>query len=342
MPGELGKQNLVTLTRFIQKNPNLDAQKRDEFALLFSAIQLASKIVGNSMKRAGIEHQFGLSGTINVHGEEVKKLDLIANDAFKEALVSCEQVAVMASEEEEECVIVDEQNAGKYILTFDPLDGSSNIDANVSVGSIFGIYSKKSEGKTGHTSDCLQAGRELVASGYSIYGSAIILVLSMGVGVNGFTFDPSLGEFVLSHPDIKIPEKGAIYSVNEGNSSYWPKATYEYVQFCKSEDKATGKKPYSARYIGSMVADVHRTLLYGGIFMYPADSKSPNGKLRYLYEVAPLSYIVEKAGGLATTGTQRCLDIVPDKVHLRVPVFMGSKQQVLDVEEFFKKYPESK
>jgi len=338
---EIGRKNLVTMTRYIQKNEKLPESTRNEFALLFGAIQLASKIVGNSMKRAGLEHQFGVTGTTNVHGEEVKKLDLIANDAFKEALVESGQVSVMASEEEEEAVIV-ENTTGKYIITFDPLDGSSNIDANVSVGSIFGIYEKKSTGKNGETSDCLQAGRQLVASGYSIYGSAIIMVISLGKesGTQGFTFDPSLGEFVMSHADMKVPENGSIYSVNEGNSAYWPQSTSKYVEFCKSSSST--KKPYSARYIGSMVADVHRTLLYGGIFMYPADSKSPNGKLRYLYEVAPLSFIVENCGGLATTGTVRCLDIVPDKVHLRVPVFMGSKQNVLDVEEFFKKYPESK
>jgi len=337
---ELGKKNLVTMTRYIQKNEHLTETQRSEFALLFSAIQLASKIVGNSMKRAGIEQQFGYTGTTNVHGEDVKKLDIIANDAFKEALVESGQVSVMASEEEEEAVVVD--NGGRYVITFDPLDGSSNIDANVSVGSIFGIYEKKSQGKNGDTSDCLQAGRQLVASGYSIYGSAIIMVISLGQksGVQGFTYDPSLGEFVSSHPDLKVPENGAIYSVNEGNSAYWPKSTSEYVNYCKSS--GDGKKPYSARYIGSMVADVHRTLLYGVIFMYPADSKSPNGKLRYLYEVAPLSFIVENGGGLATTGTTRCLDIVPDKVHLRVPVFMGSKNNVLDVERYFKLYPENK
>jgi len=323
------------------KESSLDEVTRNEMAILFSAIQLACKITANGLKRAGIEEIFGYTGTRNVHGEDVKKLDLISNEAFKTALISCDQVSVMASEEEEDTIIVPEKNAGKYVVTFDPLDGSSNIDANVSVGSIFGIFRKKSKGKTGVREDCLQAGKDMVASGYALYGSSVLMVISLGNDVQGFTYDTTVGEFLLTHPDIKIPEKGAIYSVNEGNSSYWAKPTSEYVNYCKSSSSDGTKKPYSSRYIGSMVADVHRTLLYGGVFMYPADSKSPDGKLRYLYEVAPLSLIMEKAGGASSTGTMRCLDIVPKKIHLRVPVYMGSKNMVHEVNSFFQKFDES-
>jgi len=328
----------LTLTSFLLKDKTHPQETRNELVILFGAIQLACKITGNAMKRAGLEEIFGYTGTQNIHGEDVKKLDVLSNEAFKNALNTSEQVAVMASEEEDDAVIVSEKYSGKYVITFDPLDGSSNIESNVSVGSIFGIFRKKSEGKTGQPSDCLQPGKDMVGSGYAIYGSSIVMVITIGSGVYGFTLDTTLGEFILSHPNIKIPQNGAIYSVNEGNSLYWDKPTAEYVSYCKSAGEG-GKKPYSLRYIGSMVADVHRTLLYGGIFMYPADSKSPHGKLRYLYEVAPLSFIIEKAGGAATTGRQRCLDIQPQEIHLRVPVFMGSSQCIKDVEKFFEKHP---
>lgn len=327
-----GTHGPLTLTRFIQRDKNLSKERRDEMVILFGGIQFACKIVSNSLKRAGLDEVFGYTGTQNVHGEDVKKLDVIANDAFKAALQSTEQVCAMVSEEETDAIYVPEHLSGKYIITFDPLDGSSNIDANVSVGSIFGIYAKKSSGTTATKQDCLQPGCDQVGAGYALYGSTTILVVSLGSGVNGFTYDYNLGEFVLSHPNLRVKREAAIYSVNEGNSSLWAKPVLDYVHFCKTEGK--DKKPYSSRYIGSMVADVHRTLLYGGVFMYPADSKNPNGKLRYSYEVAPLSYLMEKAGGSATTGTKRCLDIVPENIHLRVPVFMGSADAIKDVERF--------
>jgi fructose-1,6-bisphosphatase I len=327
----------LTLTRFILKDVTLEESAKQELAILYSALQLACKITSNAMKNAGILEHFGLTGTQNVHGESVKKLDVIANEAFKTALIDSGQVSVLASEEEEDAIIVPEKHSGKYVVTFDPLDGSSNIEANVSVGSIFGIFKKQSAGKVGTREDCLQAGNQQISSGYALYGSSVIMVVTFGdSGVHGFTLDTNLGEFILSHPNIRVPEKGAIYSVNEGNSAFWSQPTIDYVNYCKASGDGD-KKPYSARYIGSMVADVHRTLLYGGIFMYPADSRSTDGKLRYLYEVAPLSFIMERAGGLSSTGHQRCLSIIPNKVHLRTPVFMGSSVCVRDVEAIFKK-----
>eukprot|EP01116_Phalansterium_solitarium_P001372 TRINITY_DN11174_c0_g1_i2.p1 TRINITY_DN11174_c0_g1~~TRINITY_DN11174_c0_g1_i2.p1 ORF type:complete len:343 (+),score=93.23 TRINITY_DN11174_c0_g1_i2:143-1171(+) len=329
--------NAVTLIKFILHNETLSVEKRHEIAILFSAIQLACKVTNNALKRAGLEQLYGLAGTKNVHNEEVKTLDLISNDAFKNALIKSEQVAVMVSEEDEEPTVIEAKEAGNYVLCFDPLDGSSNIDANVSVGSIFGIWEKKSKAPLGQVTkeDYLQSGKDLVGAGYAIYGTAAILVLCFGDEVHGFTLDSQLGEFVLTHRNIRVPEKGAIYSINEGNSHYWDQPTKDFVEFCKS--KTSTKNPYSARYVGSMVADVHRTLLYGGIFAYPADTKSPLGKLRYLYEVAPLSYIMEHAGGRSSTGRQRCLDYVPEKIHIRMPVYMGSAQCVTDLEDFYKR-----
>eukprot|EP00026_Physarum_polycephalum_P011529 Phypoly_transcript_11762.p1 GENE.Phypoly_transcript_11762~~Phypoly_transcript_11762.p1 ORF type:complete len:339 (+),score=53.13 Phypoly_transcript_11762:109-1125(+) len=325
--------NLSTLTRFLLSAEHVPVENRIELSNLFTGITLACKITSNAIKRAGFDELFGVSGQVNVHAEEVKKLDLVANSAFVTALKSTKEVCVMVSEEEENAVIVEKSHAGKFAIAFDPLDGSANLDANVSVGSIFSIWPKKSAGDLGSTEDVLRSGRDMTVGGYALYGSTTMLVLTLGKGVYGFTLDQAVGEFLLTHPNIKIKPRGNIYSINEGNSVYWEKGTQDYVAAIKS---GKGKAPYSSRYIGSMVADVHRTLLYGGIFMYPADSKSPNGKLRYLYEVAPLSFIMEQAGGKASTGKIACLDIVPDHIHKRVPVFMGSKDDVTDLESFHK------
>jgi len=325
--------NPETLTRFLlseEHNP-LPIQQRIELSNLFSGIQLACKITSNAIKRAGFEGLFGLSGSVNVHAEDVKKLDEIANDAFIAALKNTKEVSVMVSEEESTEILVDKKFAGKFVVAFDPLDGSANLDANVSVGSIFGIWTKK--GEHGNVSDALRPGREQVAAGYALYGSATMLVITLGHGVHGFTLDQSVGEFVLTHADVKIKPRGTIYSINEGNALYWEKATANYVAAIKS---GKNRNPYSSRYIGSMVADVHRTLLYGGIFMYPADSKSTSGKLRYLYEVAPLSFIMEQAGGKSSNGHIPCLDLIPDNIHKRVPVFMGSRDDVTELEAFHK------
>eukprot|EP01104_Vermistella_antarctica_P020527 TRINITY_DN8811_c0_g1_i1.p1 TRINITY_DN8811_c0_g1~~TRINITY_DN8811_c0_g1_i1.p1 ORF type:complete len:353 (+),score=95.31 TRINITY_DN8811_c0_g1_i1:36-1061(+) len=327
--------NVETLSRFILAQKKIEPGLRNDYAVLLGQIGLACKVVGNAVRRAGIEHLLGQAGITNVQGEEVKKLDLVANGAFIHALTKSERVCAMVSEEDAECMFVDKSVAGEYAVTFDPLDGSSNIDCNVSVGSIFGIYKRKSAvGDQATVEDCLQPGRDLICAGYALYGSTTMLVISIGNGVHGFTLDGSLGEFVLTHEDIKIKKKGQIFSVNEGNSKYWAKSVKDYVEYLKGDDD---RKPYSARYIGSMVSDVHRTLLYGGIFMYPGDSRAPNGKLRYLYEVGPLSFLMDQAGGSSSNGTDACLDIVPTQIHQRSPVFMGSNEDVWLLESFVKK-----
>ena len=245
------------------------------------------------------------------------------------------QLCIMASEEEEDIIHIPHHfEIGKYVLLFDPLDGSSNIDVNVNIGTIFSIYKRVSEGDgPGTLEDCLQRGVEQVAAGYVIYGSSTMLVYTVGEGVHGFTLDPSIGEFILSHPDMKIPEKGKIYSINEGNYKYWHPGLKKYIKWLQEEEKETGR-PYSTRYIGSMVADVHRTLLYGGIFMYPADSRNPKGKLRLMYECNPMSMIIEAAGGKSLDGYRRILEIKPQSLHERCPVFIGSPYDVNRVAKF--------
>lgn len=331
----------ITLTRFVLHGQRKHRDARGDLTILLAAVQLACKVTETCVRRAGIAKLYGLAGTDNVQGEDQKKLDIIANDTFKVNIDSSEKCCVLVSEEEEDAMVSGTPGLrGKYAIAFDPLDGSSNIDANVSIGSIFSIY-KIADPEAIHSSGdaakaILQRGTEMVAAGYAMYGSATNLVLTTGDGVNGFTLDPSLGEFVLTHPDIRIPARGKIYSVNEGNAKHWDKATCEYINSLKYPEE--GKKSYSLRYIGSMVADVHRTLFYGGIFIYPADKKSPNGKLRLLYEAAPMAMLMEQAGGKATTGKQNILDILPSQIHERVPVYMGSSDDVTDFEGFAAKY----
>lgn len=291
----------------------------------------------------GVEHvtykyysRIGAAGNTNVQGEDQKKLDVLSNEIMINALRASGKAAVLVSEENDEAIIVGEKqsgstfesNKGKYCVVFDPLDGSSNIDAGVNIGTIFGIYLVK-EGSKGTVEDVLRPGREMVAAGYCMYGSSANLVLTTGNGVNGYTLDNQIGEFILTHPNITLPNRGKIYSINEGNSCYYHEPVLEYLQSVKFPKG--DKKPYSARYIGSMVADVHRTLLYGGIFGYPEDKKSKSGKLRLLYEAFPMAFLTEQAGGVATTGTQRILDIQPKSIHERCPVFLGSKDDVNDL-----------
>ncbi|MBT5258350.1 MAG: class 1 fructose-bisphosphatase [Nitrospina sp.] len=307
-----------------------------EFTSLMNEILVAAKIISLEVNKAGIGgHILGVTGNINVHGEEVQKLDEFANSTFVNIIGKSGTVCAITSEEMENPYIIPEKNAGKYIFMMDPLDGSSNIDVNVSIGTIFSIYRKKSSGSSVSKDDLLQKGANQVAGGYIVYGSSTMFIYSSGSGVHGFTLDPSIGEFFLSHPDIKIPAQGNIYSVNEGNQINWYNKQIKLINYFKKFDAVT-KRPYKARYIGSMVSDFHRTLLKGGIFMYPKDSKNPKGKLRFAFEASPLAFVVENAGGLASTGSERILDIVPSDIHECVPLYIGSREDVKTAETFLK------
>ncbi|GAB4288613.1 MAG: class 1 fructose-bisphosphatase [Ignavibacteriaceae bacterium] len=332
------KLKFMTLARHIMEGERMHPEATGELSNLLHDLSLAAKVISLEVNKAGLADILGFTGDSNVHGEEVKKLDVFAHDMLVRAMDHGGHLCVMASEEEEGIIpIPTKYKIGKYVLLFDPLDGSSNIDANVSIGTIFSIYKRvTSDGKPGTIEDLLQPGKNQVAAGYIVYGSSTMLVYSAGHGVHGFTLDPSFGEFLLSHENIQIPKKGKIYSINEGNYLYWHPGLKKYIKYLQEEDKAT-QRPYSTRYIGSMVADMHRTLLYGGIFMYPADSRHPNGKLRLMYECNPMAFLVESAGGRATNGKQRILDIQPDSIHQRVPIFIGSIQDVKKVEEFMAK-----
>lgn len=328
----------TTVNRQIMNTQREIPEATGDFTALLTELIVAAKIISREVNKAGLADILGLSGKTNIQGEEVQKLDELANETIKRRMVSCGYVCVMASEEEESIVHALEGFEGKYVIAFDPLDGSSNIDVNVNIGSIFSIFRKKSPGRKGTLEDMLQAGRNQVGAGYIVYGSSTMLVYTAGQGVHGFTLDPSVGEFFLSHPDIKIPAKGKIYSVNEGNYNYWSKGTQKYIDHIKSVDKDSGS-PYSTRYIGSLVADFHRNLLRGGIFLYPMDYKDPakpSGKLRLLYEANPLALIVEEAGGRAIDGTQNILDIKPKSLHQRVPLIIGSKEDVDMAEKFIR------
>jgi fructose-1,6-bisphosphatase I len=302
---------------------------------LLHDLSLAAKIISLEVNKAGLVDIIGFTGDNNVHGEQVKKLDMLAHDMLIKAMDHGGHLCVMASEEEEDIIQIPQKfNIGKYVLLFDPLDGSSNIDANISIGTIFSIYRRVSPGNgPGTMEDCLQPGIKQVAAGYVVYGSSTMLVYTAGAGVHGFTLDPAFGEFLLSHSNIQTPKKSKIYSINEGNYLYWHPGLKKYIKYLQEEDKATNR-PYSSRYIGSMVADIHRNLLYGGIFMYPADSRNPNGKLRLQYECNPMAFIVEQAGGRATNGKKRIMEIQPEKLHQRMPIFIGSEEDVKIVEKF--------
>ncbi len=325
---------IVTIERHISETQRKFPEATGEFSALLNDIALAAKIIGREVNKAGLVDILGLTGQTNVHGEQVQKLDEYADSVIYRALDHTGRLCVMASEEREDIIpIPDRFPAGKYVLFYDPLDGSSNIDANVSIGTIFSIYRKRTPGERGGLDDCLRKGVEQVAAGYVIYGSSTMLVFTTGNGVHGFTYDPSIGEFLLSHDDIKIPKRGKIYSVNEGYFERWDDGMKNYIRHLKQNDKETNR-PYSARYIGSLVADFHRNLLYGGIFMYPADQKNPKGKLRLMYEANPLAFIVEQAGGYASDGHQRILEIQPESIHQRTPLFIGSYEDVKEAEAF--------
>jgi fructose-1,6-bisphosphatase I len=317
--------NCMTLTRFVLQEQRKFKHATGDLTQLLNCIQTAVKACSSAVRKAGIAKLHGISGDVNVQGEDVKKLDVLTNELFINMLSSSYTCCYLVSEENEHVIEVETERKGKYIVHFDPLDGSSNIDCLASIGSIFAIYRKQAD--TPDMSDVLQPGKNMVAGGYALYGSATMLVLSLGYGVNGFLYDPSIGEFILTDPDMKVPERGNIYSINEGYSAQWEPHVREYVEAKKDPSKG---KTYGARYVGSMVADVHRTIKYGGIFIYPATKSSPSGKLRLLYECNPMAFIITQAGGKASTGKQDILDVQPEKIHQRAPVFLGSK---LDVEE---------
>ena len=325
----------LTLARHIVEEERKYPEATGELSNLLHDLSLAAKVISLEVNKAGLVDILGFTGDNNIHGEQIKKLDMFAHDMLVRAMDHGGHLCVMASEEEEDIIHIPEQfNLGKYVLLFDPLDGSSNIDANVSIGTIFSIYRRVStEGKPGTMDDCLQPGIKQVAAGYVVYGSSTMMVYTAGSGVHGFTLDPAFGEFIRSHKNIQTPKRSKIYSINEGNYLYWHPGLKRYIKYLQNEDKETGR-PYSSRYIGSMVADIHRNLLYGGIFMYPADSRNPNGKLRLMYECNPMAFIIEQAGGRATDGKQRILDIKPEKLHQRVPIFIGSEEDVKMVEKF--------
>ncbi|TVU19544.1 hypothetical protein EJB05_35696, partial [Eragrostis curvula] len=368
---EAQRTDLMTITRHVLNEQSRHPESRGDFTILLSHIVLGCKFVASAVNKAGLAKLIGLAGETNVQaskeppptarslsshlppflpspfralmtqaltckcalqGEEQKKLDVLSNEVFVKALVSSGRTCVLVSEENEEAIFVDPALRGKYCVCFDPLDGSSNIDCGVSIGTIFGIYMIKDKDNVS-LKDVLQPGTHMLAAGYCMYGSSCTLVLSTGNGVNGFTLDPSLGEFILTHPNIKVPKKGKIYSVNEGNAKNWDGPTTKFVEKCKFPQD--GSSPKSLRYIGSMVADIHRTLLYGGIFLYPADKKSPKGKLRVLYEVFPMSFLMEQAGGQAFTGKQRALELSPTKLHDRSPIFLGSYDDVEEIKELY-------
>ncbi len=329
------KVKFNTLARHIYEEERKYPQATGELSDLLHDLSLAAKVISLEVNKAGLVDILGFTGSSNIHGEEVKKLDVYAHEMLIKAMDHGGHLCVMASEEDENIIHIPEKfNIGKYVLLFDPLDGSSNIDVNVSIGTIFSIYRRVTKGDgPGSIEDCLQPGHKQVVAGYIIYGSSTIFCYTAGNGVHCFTLDPSFGEFILSHPNIKIPKKGKTYSINEGNYLYWHPGLKKYIKWLQEEDKATGR-PYSSRYIGSMVADIHRTILYGGIFMYPADIRNPNGKLRLMYECNPLAFIVEQAGGRAIDGRMRLLDIQPKELHQRTPIFIGSEEDVNMLEKF--------
>jgi len=334
-PEEFLNTNPVTLTRWIMMEQQVFQETRGDLAILLNSLATACKIISNAASKAGIFDLYGLAGKGNASGDDVKKLDVYGNDVMINCLKNSGKVSFMASEENEGPIFV-EEGENKYCVVFDPVDGSSNIDANVSVGTIFGIYEAQDQ-ENPNVNDLLQCGSNLICSGYCMYGGATILVLTFGETVNGFTLDPSIGEFIMTHPNLRIKNKGKIYSVNEGNTSTWEQPVIDYVQ-----SKKSGLRPYKARYIGSMVADVHRTLLYGGIFMYPADKKSGRGKLRLVYELNPMAMIIETAGGTATTGRERILSLVPTKIHERRPVYLGSPADVQQLVDRFAEFDNEK
>ena len=331
---------LVTLNQFIVEQQKDFPCSEGRLTRLLSDIGAAAKVITREVRKAGLVDILGAEGSTNIQGEEVQKLDLYANNTLISFLKNGGECAVIASEEDDDVVIVEnafDYTSPKYVVTMDPLDGSSNIDVNASIGTIFSVYSRLSRQGKADVNDALQRGSEQVAAGYVIYGSSTMLVFTTGNGVNGFTLDPSIGEFCLSHPNIKISPNGHIFSVNEQNFHSFKPGVQKFIEFCKELDEESGR-PFRARYIGSLVADFHRNLLKGGIYIYPQGTTAPKGKLRLLYECNPMAMLIEQAGGKASDGKTRILDIDPTELHERVPFFCGSTEMVTMAEQFIEKY----
>jgi fructose-1,6-bisphosphatase I len=328
--------NITTLNDFIVLRQKDFSYARGELSSLLAHIGTAAKLVNKKINKAGLVDIIGRNETVNIQGENQQKLDIYADEVFINALLASGECCGILTEENQEEIVFTEKLArkGKYIVCMDPLDGSSNIDYNVSVGSIFSIYRRVTpRGEKAGNEDFLQEGSKQVAAGYIVYGSSTMLVYSTGNGVNGFTLDPSIGEFCLSHPDIKTPEDGHIYSVNEGNYVNFPQGIKSYIKYCQEKDKESGR-PYTSRYIGSLVSDFHRNLIKGGIFLYPENEIAPRGKLRLVYECNPMAFIAEEAGGAASDGFNRILSLIPGSLHQRSPFYVGSKNMVKKVEKF--------
>ena len=328
-----------TLGEFIIENQSSFQYSSGELSKLINAIRLAAKVVNHEVNKAGLVDVLGAAGDTNIQGESQQKLDVFANDKFIQTLKNREIVCGIASEEEDDFITInsnDENHQNKYVVLIDPLDGSSNIDVNVSVGTIFSIYRRITPvGTPVQLEDFLQPGNQQVAAGYVVYGTSTMLVYTTGDGVNGFTLNPALGTFYLSHPKMQFPETGKIYSVNEGNYVHFLQGVKDYIKYCQQEE---GDRPYTSRYIGSLVSDFHRNMIKGGIYMYPKSSISQNGKLRLLYECNPMAFIAEQANGIAIGGKTRIMDIEPTELHQRVPFFCGSRKMVEKLQEFLKKY----
>ncbi len=335
------ENNKLTLGEFIIENQKHYKSTTGEFSRLISSIKLAAKIVNHEVNKAGLVDIMGAAGATNIQGEDQQKLDVYANDVFMKTLINREIVCGVASEEEDDFVTIcgkDGSNKNKYVVLIDPLDGSSNIDVNVSVGTIFSIYKRITPiGTPVELKDFLQPGNQQVAAGYVVYGTSTMLVYTSGYGVNGFTLNPALGTFYLSHPEFRFPENGKIYSINEGNYVHFPQGVKDYLKYCQEEKD---DRPYTSRYIGSLVSDFHRNMIKGGIYIYPTSFIGPKGKLRLLYECNPMAFLAEQANGTASDGYGRILDIEPTELHQRVPFFCGSKNMVAKAEEFMAKYPE--
>lgn len=333
----MAKKN-QTLGEFIIENQEAFQYSSGELSRLINSIRLAAKVVNHEVNKAGLVDILGAAGETNIQGEDQQKLDVYANEKFIQTLTNREIVCGIASEENDDFITIcgqKEDHNNKYVVLMDPLDGSSNIDVNVSVGTIFSVYRRVTPLGTPVTiEDFLQPGSEQVAAGYIVYGTSTMLVYTTGHGVNGFTLNPAIGTYYLSHPDMKFPEDGNIYSINEGNYAHFPQGVKDYIKYCQTEED---NRPYTSRYIGSLVSDIHRNMIKGGIYIYPKSSKSSNGKLRLLYECNPMAFIVEQAGGKASDGHQRIMDLKPTELHQRVPFFCGSKNMVEKAEEFMKK-----